>query len=83
MVSQNQIIAVLGDADLLLPEQIAQSLTANDQIKYYFALLQMARANADRPVIPAQDLKAERLASRIADAEFDSTVTGASRHAAS
>lgn len=81
MVSKNRIIAVLGKADLLLPEQIAQSLTANDQIKYYFALLQMARANADRPAIPAQDLKAERLASRIADTELDGAVSGASKHA--
>jgi len=79
---KSQIVAVLGEDDLLLPQQIAQSLIANDQIKYYFALLQMARANADRPTVPVQDLKAERLASRILDATLDDTVGGAGRHSA-
>lgn len=76
MVTKSKIVAELGDVELTLPERIARSLTANDQVKYYFALLQTARANADSPRVPLADLKAERLASRIPDAWLDDTVAG-------
>ena len=46
MTLKQEIVAELGEADLLLPGRIARSLAANDQIKYYFALLQTARSNA-------------------------------------
>lgn len=54
MAVKSQIIAELGEPDLLAPERIARSLVANDQVKYYFALLQMARSNADRPAAPVR-----------------------------
>ena len=61
---------------MLAPDLIAKSLVANDQVKYYFALLQTARDNADRPQIPAPDLKAERIASEIPDDRLDDVVAG-------
>lgn len=77
MVLKRAIVADLGEADLLVSDAIARSLTANDQVKYYFALLQTARANADHPQFPPLDLKAERLASRVPDAVMDDVVSGA------
>lgn len=79
MTVKQKIVAELGESDLLLPDQIARSLVANDQVKYYFALLQTARSNADRPHVPAPDLKAERLASQIPDAFLDDVVAGAKK----
>ena len=76
MTLKRQIVSELGDAELLLPEQIARALIANDQVKYYFALLQTARLNADRPRIPVPDLKAERLACQLDDAWLDDVVAG-------
>jgi uncharacterized protein Yka (UPF0111/DUF47 family) len=81
MASKSQIVAELGASDLLLPERIAQSLVANDRIKYYLALLQTARANADRPMAPVQTLRSERLASRIEEAWLDDVVAGAQKRA--
>ncbi|MEI9899821.1 MAG: hypothetical protein WDN31_06325 [Hyphomicrobium sp.] len=82
MVTKSKIVAELGEADLVLPDRIAEALTANDHVKYYFALLQTARANADHPAVPAPDLKAERLASRISDDRLDGIVAGTRRPAA-
>lgn len=79
MPLKQEIVAALGETELLLPEQIARSLVANDQVKYYFALLQTARSNADRPRVPAVDLKAERLASQVADEFLDDVVAGAKK----
>jgi uncharacterized protein Yka (UPF0111/DUF47 family) len=79
MPLKQEIVAALGETELLLPERIARSLVANDQVKYYFALLQTARSNADRPRVPAVDLKAERLASQIADEFLDDVVAGAKK----
>ena len=77
MTSKQEIVAELGEVDLLLPGRIARSLAANDQVKYYFALLQTARSNADHPRVPAPDLKGERLASQVGDDFLDDVVVGA------
>ncbi len=79
MPLKQEIVAELGETDLLAPERIARSLVANDQVKYYFALLQTARANADEPRVPALDLKGERLASQIPDEVLDDVVAGAAK----
>ena len=79
MPLKQEIVAELGETDLLLTERIARSLVANDQIKYYLALLQTARANADQPRVPAFDLKAERLASQVPDDFLDDVVAGAKK----
>jgi hypothetical protein len=35
MVAKREIIQELGQSDLLLPDRIAASLTANDRAKYF------------------------------------------------
>jgi uncharacterized protein Yka (UPF0111/DUF47 family) len=79
MILKREIVSELGGADLLAPEAIARSLAANDQIKYYFALLQTARANADRPSVPPPDLRAERVGSKIQDTFLDDVVAGTAK----
>ncbi|MFA5902042.1 MAG: hypothetical protein WC829_23350 [Hyphomicrobium sp.] len=74
MATKSKIVAELGEADLVLPDRIGEALTANDHVKYYFALLQTARANADHPAVPVPDLKAERLASAVNDDWLDGVV---------
>jgi len=81
MVLKREIVAELGGADLLAPEAIAQSLVANDEVKYYLALLQTARSNADHPRVPPPDLKTERMASRLEDASLDDVVAGTEKSA--
>jgi hypothetical protein len=76
MTLKQEVVSELGDDELLAPDLIARSLVANDQVKYYFALLQTARDNTDRPQIPAPDLKAERIASEIPDDRLDDVVMG-------
>ena len=76
MTLKQEVVSELGDDELLAPDLIAKSLVANDQVKYYFALLQTARDNADRPQVPAPDLKAERIASEIPDDRLDDVVAG-------
>lgn len=76
MPLKREIVAELGDTELLLPDRIANALAANDEVKYYFALLQTARSNADRSRIPVPDLKGERLACQISDDFLDDVVAG-------
>ncbi len=77
MTLKQAIVSELGEDRILLPELIARSLVANDQVKYYFALLQAARDNAEHPAVPAMDLKAERIASKLDDVWLDDVVAGA------
>lgn len=76
MTVKQAVIAELGEREILAPEFIARSLEANDRIKYYFALLQTARDNADSPRVPVIDLKAERIASQLDDDWLDDVVAG-------
>lgn len=79
MTVKQTIVAELGDEQILSPDIISRALEANDQIKYYFALLQSARDNAEHPRVPVVDLKAERIASRLADDWLDDVVAGTRR----
>jgi len=56
VTAKQEIVAEIGEAELLVPARIARSLAANDEVKYYLALLQTARSNADHPRVPAPDL---------------------------
>ncbi len=76
MTLKQTVVSELGDEELLAPDLIARALVANDEAKYYLALLQTARDNADRPQIPAPDLKAERRASQLSDDWLDDVVGG-------
>ncbi|MGZ9111446.1 MAG: hypothetical protein ACXW3X_10270 [Rhodoplanes sp.] len=79
MVVKTEIVRELGADQLLLPALIEDGLIANEQAKYYFALLQEARCRADAPLVAAPDLRSERLAARVEDASLDGVV-GAAEH---
>jgi uncharacterized protein Yka (UPF0111/DUF47 family) len=79
MTVKQNVVSELGDQELLAPDLIAQSLVANDQVKYYFALLQTARDNADKPQVPTPDLKTERIASQLNNDWLDDVVLGAKK----
>ena len=74
MAGKPQIVHELGERELLLPNLVNEALTANDRAKYLMTLLQSARTYADHPDLGFADLKPERLASGVEDAELDSVV---------
>lgn len=76
MTLKQTVVSELGEEELLAPDLIAKSLIANDQAKYYLALLQTAQENAERPQVPVPDFKSERMASQIADDWLDDVVAG-------
>jgi hypothetical protein len=82
MTPKQAIVAELGNDEILAPERIARALIANDQVKYYFALLQTACTNADHPRVPPPDLRVERLASRLNEEWLDDVVAGTRRDSA-
>ena len=69
-------MAELGEQGLLLPALVNEALAANDRAKYLMTLLQAARAHANQPEQPAADLKQERQASGVDDADLDAVVGG-------
>lgn len=71
MTGKQQIVAELGESALMLPNALNTALVANDRAKYLIALVQAAKAHADHPETTASDLKKERLACGMTEAEFD------------
>lgn len=73
-----QILEAIGESGFEDSAQLNGALAANDRLKYYFSLLQMAIAHADHPEEAAASLHSERLACGIDDSGLDETV-GATR----
>jgi CHAD domain-containing protein/uncharacterized protein Yka (UPF0111/DUF47 family) len=73
---KSRIVAELGEQGLLLPALANEALAANDRAKYLMTLLQAARAHANQPGQAAADLKPERLAAGVEDADLDAVVGG-------
>ncbi|HTR53568.1 MAG TPA: DUF47 family protein [Kofleriaceae bacterium] len=73
------IVEVLGERDLLVPELVHAALEANARAKYFFTVLQLARAHADALDAPVPDLRVEREVAGIEDVRLD-TVVEASRN---
>ena len=71
MGTKQEIIGSLGEKQLLLPGLVQSGLAANDRVKYFFTLLQLAREQCEQPAPNPPDLQREREASGVADAEFD------------
>jgi uncharacterized protein Yka (UPF0111/DUF47 family) len=69
-----RIVGELGEEELLLPALVNEALAANDRAKYLMTLLQVAREHADHPDATATDLRQERLACGVADADLDAAV---------
>ena len=76
---KTQILEALGESELGRAAQVNAALAANDRIKYYFSLLQMAMARADHPDQPASSLHRERVACGVDDSSFDEIVPAAQR----
>jgi uncharacterized protein Yka (UPF0111/DUF47 family) len=74
-----QILDVLGQHALLLPELVSRALAANDRVKVALSMLQAARAHADAPDAPVLDLSAERRATGLDDPSLDGLVREARR----
>ncbi len=69
-----QIINELGAFYLLLPKAVNDALVANDRVKYFFTLLQLAKNSADDPENDHPDLKKERLICNINNTSFDTVI---------
>lgn len=74
---KSQIVAHLGQADILLPSLIAEALAANDCIKVRLSALQAAAHRALQPDHPASDLQVECRAAGIAPAAITALIGGA------
>jgi uncharacterized protein Yka (UPF0111/DUF47 family) len=79
---KTKMMETLGEQGLTLPSQIEAALAANDRLKYYFSLLQVARSHADQPDQSSPSLRPERLVAGIADASLDHLVAAASKQGA-
>ncbi|MGO9762787.1 MAG: PEP/pyruvate-binding domain-containing protein [Solirubrobacteraceae bacterium] len=77
-MSKERIIETLGEHELLLPGLVGKALAANDRVKYLLTLLQNAQAAADGDA-GASDLREERLASGVSDADLDRVVRSSAR----
>src|ERR1700680_2723400 len=58
---KSQVLEAIGETDLKHPIQVNAALAANDRLKYYFSLLQMAIAHAEPPQQQSSTLRRERL----------------------
>ncbi len=79
MPDKSRMVTALGERKLTLPAQLRAALAANDRTKFYFTLLQSARSHADRPDLPATDLRSERLRVGIDESALDEVVRSAAR----
>jgi len=71
MSEKTRILDALNEQALLLPSLVNRALSANDRVKYRFALLQAAQAHAERPDAVTSSLRAERLAAGVEDGKLD------------
>ncbi|MDG6243509.1 MAG: hypothetical protein QCH31_03830 [Methanolobus sp.] len=73
------MIQELGEDELLLPSHVNAALLANDRVKYYFTLLQTAKARAEHPYLEFPDLSIERITTGEKDAELDNIVSSSTK----
>lgn len=66
----------MGEKELLIPRLVDEALSANDKVKYFFSLLQMAKEHADGRDndIGYSNLRDERLAYAIDNDIFDKVI---------
>ena len=74
---KTQILAAIGETVLQPAALLNEALAANDRIKYFFSLLQLALSYAEHPNQPAGTLKRERIACGIDDPDLDTVVAEA------
>jgi uncharacterized protein Yka (UPF0111/DUF47 family) len=76
---KSRILEAIGVPELRLTATLDDALAANDRVKYYFSLLQMAVTRANEPTLEPMSLKRERLACGVDDAALDDMVASARR----
>jgi hypothetical protein len=74
---KTKMMETLGEQGLTLPTEVEAGLAANDRLKFYFSLLQVARGHADQPDQSSPSLRPEGLAAGVVDANLDHLVTAA------
>ena len=74
MAYKSQIITDLGVDELLIPGLINEALSANDRVKYFFSLLQMAREHAEGYDGAGHLNSNERWACGVDDDRFDKVI---------
>jgi uncharacterized protein Yka (UPF0111/DUF47 family) len=74
---KTQILAAIGESELKPTAALNAALAANDRVKYFFSLLQMALDHAEHPEHPAATLKRERISCGVDDPDLDSAVASA------
>lgn len=75
MPAKHQNTSVLDEQ--ALPQAVEAALAANERVKYYFTLLQLAVAHAEQPEVDLPSLQAERRAAAIDDEWLDGLVGSA------
>ncbi len=73
------VLEGIGETGLQHHAQINAALGANDRLKYYFSLMQMAIAHAEHPQQHSSTLRSERLACGIDDRGWDDVISGTRR----
>lgn len=71
---KDRILDVLGETALVLPKLLEHAIEANDRIKYYFSLLQLACAQAEDPGASPTSLRSERLNAAVEDGALDDVI---------
>ena len=74
---KSQILAAIGESELQPAAALNAALAANDRVKYFFSLLQMALDHAEHPEHSAATLKRERNACGVDDPDLDGAVASA------
>ncbi len=77
MIAKVEIVQQLGEKALLLPDLLAEALSANDRLKLRLSLLQDALGHGRHPQAEPRSFEAERHAVGLADPKFDRVVSGA------
>jgi uncharacterized protein Yka (UPF0111/DUF47 family) len=67
------------DGTLRLTDLLHEGLAANDRLKYFLTLLQVAIGHARQPFAPLPDLRAARDAAGVADAGLDGMIAASRR----
>ena len=78
-MEKRDIIKELGESELLLPELVNFGLMANDRVKYFFTLLQTARARANQPTQDAPNLQSERRTAEVDEPDLDTVVASTTK----
>lgn len=73
------ILDVIGETELNRSAKLHEALAANDRIKYYLSVLQLALARADHPEQALNGLRPERIAHGIPDRTVDNLLVHSRR----